>query len=195
MFKKINFKFDNLDIERIKGEQAERYGISTCHLTHFSIKDFDYFKSLHFGKIKFHIMPSFAYYTVIQGETGLPPHIDTGTCVALNCYIEAGNTTTTFYSKRDNTEMNQIKGKNLKENTDFQPPIPGTLDFENLDVLGEFTANDGDSYLIRVDILHGVTAPVGIRSMISYRWYDKINGVNYSFQDILDSIELPNQNT
>ena len=39
MFKKINFKFDNLDIERIKGEQAERYGIPTCYLTHFSLCD------------------------------------------------------------------------------------------------------------------------------------------------------------
>jgi hypothetical protein len=105
MFKKINFKFDNLDIERIKGEQAERYGIPTCHLTHFIIKDFDYFKSLHAGKIKFHIMPSFAFYTTVKGETGLPPHIDTGVTAALNCYIEAGDTTTTFYSKKDNTKM------------------------------------------------------------------------------------------
>ena len=193
MFKKINFKFDNLDIERIKGEQAERYGIPTCYLTHFSIKDFDYFKSLHAGKIKFHIMPSFAFYTTIKGETGLPPHIDTGTSIALNCNIEAGNTTTTFYSKGDNAEMQQVDGE--LENTDLQVPIIGSLDFKNLDVIGEFKANDGDSYLIRVDMLHGVTAPVGVRSMISYRWYDKIYGVSYSFQDILDSIELPNQNT
>lgn len=189
MFNKINFKFDNLDIERIKGEQAERYGIPTCHLTHFMIKDFDYFKSLHAGKIKFHIMPSFAYYTLVEGITGLPPHIDNGTTAALNCYIEAGNTTTTFYAKNDKTKMYQVNGELFDDGEKKTHPITGTVDIKNLDIVGEFTANDGDSYLIRVDMLHGITAPQGVRSMISYRWYD-----NYSFQEILDSIEIPNQN-
>ena len=78
---------------------------------------------------------------------------------------------------------------------DLHVPITGTLDFKNLDVIGEFKANDNESYLIRVDLLHSVTAPVGVRSMISYRWYDKSYGFDYSFQDIIDSIEIPNQKT
>ena len=193
MFKKIDFTFENLDIARLKGEQAEKYGLPTCYLTHFMIKDFDYFRSLHAGKIKFNIMPRFAYYTEIQGTSGLPPHTDTGAMCALNCYIQAGDTTTTFYAKNDKTKMYAVDGE--IDWKDLHVPITGTLDFKNLDVIGEFKANDNESYLIRVDLLHSVTAPVGVRSMISYRWYDKSYGFDYSFQDIIDSIELPNQKT
>lgn len=180
MFQKINLNFKDADVPRLKGELHQKYGNPETKLSNFLLSDWNYFLSLHNGKIKFAIRPHFAYYTEIEGDHYLYPHIDPATTVALNAYINSANSTTTFYKEKEDIKY-KLGNQELDEDDDTLI-VKAFNDFSKLEEVGSFTAQSGEAYLMRVDILHSVSKPEGVRSMITYRWH------THSFEEILNSI-------
>lgn len=182
MYQKINLHFDSLDASRLKGELLQRYGNTQTKLSNFSLSDWEYFLSLHNGKIKFAIRPHYAYYAEVQGDHYLYPHIDPETTVALNYYINTANSTTTFYKEK--VDIEYLKGPEELDEKNSHLIVKAYNDFSKLEEIGSFTAESGEAYLMRVDVLHSVSQPQGVRSMLSWRWH------THSFEEILESITL-----
>jgi hypothetical protein len=184
-FYKLNFKLENIDTLRIKGNLTEKYGPANTKLSHYSIKDFDYFLSLHKNKIKFNIMPAVVWYTEIIGTEEIPPHIDPIDTVALNYYIETANCTTSFYTPLPTAEY-KTTGQEFDGGTQTDEyTVRAVYDLNNLKFESTFTAQPHEAYLLRPDILHSVSNPnSNRRSFISYRW------CTGDFNQILNSIEI-----
>lgn len=183
MFQKINLNFDDLELSKIKGELQQRWGPSKAKYTVYTFADWEYFYSLHHGKINFGIRPHYAYYAEVTGDSYLWPHIDPATTCKLNYYVQTGNCTTTFYKEKDN--VNLLDGPeetDAEKNSQFI--VKASNDFENLDEIGSFLALPGEAYLIRVDLLHSVSQPQGVRNMISWVWH------THTFEEILESIQI-----
>ena len=184
-FCKLNYTLKDIDVSRLKGDLAEKYGPKSTKLSHYRIKDFEYFITLHKNKIKFNIMPAVAWYTEIIGTEEIPPHIDPIDTVALNYYIETAECTTSFYTplltaEYKTTEQEFDGGTQTDEYT-----VRAVYDLSNLKFEGAFTAQPHEAYLLRPDILHSVTNPnSNRRSFISYRWRTG------DFDQILNSIEI-----
>jgi len=184
-FRKLNYDLGDIDISRLKGDPKEKYGPSHTKLTNYAIKDFDYFMSLHKGKIKFAVMPAVAWYTEIEGTAPVNPHIDPLNAAALNYYIQTGDCTTTFYSEPEGTKLEYATSQQEFNEQDLDRTVKGILDPGLLDTIGQFTANTNDAYLMRTDILHSVSTPSTVRKFISYRWNHP-----YSFDQILSGITI-----
>ncbi len=181
MFYKIPLNLNSVDLERIKGQPIQKYGPSNAKLTHYTIADLEYFKSLHVGKIKFHIMPNSVFYTEIQGTEPIPPHVDPDDSVALNYYIDPVGCTTTFYKMPDYDKKYSTSGQDLNPH---DHRIVKSMKFDDLVVNCAFVAQAGEAYLLRPDVYHSVTTPVGIRKFISYRWGD------IDFETVYKSIQI-----
>lgn len=128
----------------------------------YKVNDVDKFMDLLKPNI-FTIMPEI-FYSEFTGSGLVTPHIDKGTTVALNFYIETDNSTTIFY----------------------EGLVPGKLYYENnVKEIGQFIAQPFDCYLLDVSKIHGVQKTTDkTRSMFSFRWDD------YSFQTIVDSLRV-----
>jgi len=184
-FCKLNYSLGDIDVSRLKGDLAEKYGPKNTKLSHYRINDFEYFINLHRNKIKFNILPMVAWYTEIFGTEEIPPHIDPIDTVALNYYIETAGCTTSFY-----TPLPTAKYKTTGQEFDGgiqtdEYTVRAVYDLNNLKFEGAFTAQPHEAYLLRPDILHSVSNPnSNCRSFISYRW--RIG----DFNQILNSIEI-----
>ena len=181
MFYKIPLTLHGIDLERIKGQSIQQYGPKNAKLVHYTISDLEYFKSLHMGKVKFHIMPNSVFYTEIQGTEPIPPHVDPDDSVALNYYLEPAGCVTTFYQmpEQDNTFFTSGQDLNPHDHR-----IVKSMKFDDLVIDCAFTAQAGEAYLLRPDVYHSVTTPVGVRKFISYRWG------NHDFKTIHKSIQI-----
>ncbi len=182
MYQKLNLHFKNLDISRLKGDPQHKYGNPQTKYSTFSLPDWEYFLSLHSGKIKFDIRPHYAYYAEVKGDHYLYPHIDPGSTISLNYYITSANATTSFYKEKENLKY-LTTTEELDENNSHMV-VKAYNDFSKLDQIGYFTPLPGEAYLMRVDVLHAVSQPEGVRSILTWRWH------THTFEEILESIHI-----
>jgi hypothetical protein len=74
------------------------------------------------------------------------PHVDSGVCTVINLYIKSGGYTTDFNIPKDGA-----KKLKLDNQTDGY-----AYNFEDVDTLTSFVAEDGDAYILDVTKLHSV---------------------------------------
>ena len=74
------------------------------------------------------------------------PHIDSGVCTVVNLYLKAGGYTTDFNKPKDGAEP--FKLPNQTTGCAYQ--------FEDVDTIASFVAEDGDAYILDVTKLHSV---------------------------------------
>ena len=74
------------------------------------------------------------------------PHIDSGVCTVINLYLKAGGYTTDFNKPKDGTKP--FKLPNQTTGCAYQ--------FEDVDTIASFVAEDGDAYILDVTKLHSV---------------------------------------
>jgi len=151
MFYKIPLNLKIVDLERIKGQAIQKYGPKDTKLTHYTIADIEYFKNLHIGKVKFHIMPNSVHYTEIEGTEPIPPHVDPDDSVALNYYIDPVGCTTTFYHIPDHNAKFVTSGQDLNP---YDHRIVKSMKFHDLVINCAFTAQAGEAtYLEQMYIM------------------------------------------
>lgn len=181
-FVKLDLHLGQVDLDRIKGTYFEGYG---QHIKHYFIKDKEYFNSLIKTKIKFNIEPKIPLITEITGN-GVDPHVDEHT-VALNYYLEANKSVTTFWDKITGAEGIQVPqhfsdGKLYNNNV----KIYGTKDLKYACAFG---AKAGECFLMNVRKIHSVFKLEQDVDRYAIRW-----GWNdYDFDTILNSIEIINK--
>jgi hypothetical protein len=181
-FAKLDLKLEDIDIDRLKGDYFEGYG---TNFKNFSIKDSDYFNNLTKNKIKFQIEPSVVLITEITGH-GVTPHVDQHT-VALNYYLEADKSITSFWDEKPNIKGNPVPqiyedGKLYNNNAKV---------FEITDLIHacDFSAKKYECFILNVRKIHSVFKLQSTVNRYAIRW----GWENYDYHTILDSIKLLNK--
>lgn len=181
-FVKLDLRLEEVDLDRIKGKYLEGYGTT---FKNYLIKDKEYFNSLIKEKIKFHIEPSLILITEITGD-GIHPHVDQHT-VALNYYLEADKSITTFWDQITEIEGDQIPqhygdGKLYKNNAKV-------YEIKNLKHACAFSAKKGECFLLNVRKIHNVFKLEQNVNRYAIRW----GWEDYDYTTILNSIEILNK--
>ena len=183
MFSKINFKLEDINLDRLKGESFEQYRSYSSTLTSYKILDLDYFISLHKNKIKLQIIPSGVFLIEISGEGDVWPHIDPITTVTLNYYIFPENATTIFYKEKSKNSSYFASNQEIKNSTQTENVGAVAYEFDQVEEYCSFTAQPDEAYLISTSTIHSVKrSNHSTRKFIAYKWSE------YSFDEIKDSI-------
>jgi len=74
------------------------------------------------------------------------PHIDSGVCTVVNLYLKAGGYTTDFNKLKEGAKP--FKLPNQTTGCSYQ--------FEDVDTIASFVAEDGDAYILDVTKIHSV---------------------------------------
>jgi hypothetical protein len=177
-YKKLNFTLPELDLDQIKGDLSNRYEPNFCI---YKIKNENYLNEILSKKISFGIQPRTCLIEVSDHISN--PHIDGVDKVSLNYYLNTGGAITSFYKEKNET-ISPI-GTVMSENLEGISFDIGVKDWRHEDLLmvDQFTAKNGDAYILDVDVIHDVTMPVGIRRYISWRW-------SVDYDTALRSIEI-----
>lgn len=168
MFKKFDVNFDNINLNNLLGSFV---GNSYSRFGQYNIKNHNYLNSLINSKIKFKIEPDHIHVIKIL-PPGISPHTDASNS-SLIIYITAGNDKTYFY-------------KNPYEEG-LRTEIYGTRSYhgkKNMEVIGSFTANEGDCYLIDTHTAHSVEVKNQARYLLRFVW------VKNTFQEIENNINI-----
>lgn len=176
MYKKINFKLDSLDFERLKGNIVTSYGRAPRPvLTYYRLNDPEYLKSLMPEKMFADIPPFQVQLAEIVGSGHLLPHIDHNISACANYYVETNGSTTYFYKKKENGHGFVYPGR----------AAANIFGLDQVDCVDQFVAEANDMYLLNVSKIHSVDSPnPGIRRFISWQW------VNVPFEQVRDSLTL-----
>jgi hypothetical protein len=176
MFKKINFKLDNLDFERLKGSVVTSYGRAPRPvLTYYRLKDPEYLKSLMPAGMFAGIPPLQVQLAEIVGSGHLLPHIDHNISACANYYVETNGSTTHFYKKKEDGQGFAYPGR----------AAANIFTLDQVDCVDQFVAEQNDMYLLNVSKIHSVDSPnPGIRKFISWQWVD------VPFERIRDSLTM-----
>jgi len=105
-------------------------------------------------KIKKYIPEKYRNYfdvtmMIISGPY-IPPHIDDGTLVTMNFYMETSNACTYFHQVKDNITPTIKTLPSQKTTGKF-------FAIEDLETVSQFTANRGEVYLLDVSKIHSVS--------------------------------------
>ena len=163
MFKKIDFKIPAFDFEKLKGRPVSSYSSPNKGpvITYYKINDPEYFQGLLPERMFYRVEPDQIQLTEIVGDGDIPPHFDHDIRTTANYYIETNNSTTYFYNKKPGVVPQNYPGKKTDN----------IFTFDDVEQVDEFTANDGDLYILDVSKIHSVHSPVwGIRRFISFQW-------------------------
>jgi hypothetical protein len=85
------------------------------------------------------------------------PHIDSGVNTVINVYLESGGYQTDFNSPKEGATPFKIPNQTNGE----------CYQFEDVDVLDSFIAEDGDTYILDVTKLHSVHTGAGERKALA----------------------------
>jgi hypothetical protein len=175
----INYhKFDSglvlgHDLEIFKGKKSFNYVSKTSEIAYHNISNIAVLADKFFTKKLFSIEPHLIYYAEITGPGFLDPHIDHSATTVANFYFDSNDSITTFYETTEQTTSKTYD--NMKSG--------GIFDVNTLTAVESFQAKDGESYILNVSKIHGVSSPKsGTRKFINMQWY----GVD--FQTICNSI-------
>jgi len=84
------------------------------------------------------------YLALMEVNTFIPPHIDTGVMSTINFYIKADGCTTQFYDFKDGADKSRVDTKGY------------VYDIKDLEERDSFVAGDGDAYLLDTTQIHAV---------------------------------------
>lgn len=119
----------------------------------------------YFTKRIFGIEPHLIYYAEIPGPGLLNPHRDHGATTVANFYFDSNGSTTSFYRAKSGAGSLNYQGSASVQDHNI-------YDLDDLDEVCNFTAHDGDCYLLNVSEIHGVYSPnAGTRRFINMQWY------------------------
>ena len=174
LYSKINLPKLDIDLNQVKGEYHTHYGRHP-KITYYSIKDTDYLNSLLDQPIC-KIPPSTVFYSDILGAGKLWPHKDHNVSCCINLYFESNNSITYFYKEKEKSEGPwKYPGKESSN----------IYEFEHIECLGNFKADNHEAYLLNVSEIHSVTMPPpGIRRFITWQWRPS----EASYQDVLENL-------
>lgn len=117
--------------------------------------------------------PDNVRWVEIVGEDNVHPHRDHTVQTALNCYFESGAAKTRFWEPHQNAEAHRFPGARSSN----------LYSEEFLSQTSEFTAQDGDAYLLDVSSIHSVEKPPETsRRFIQLTWN------NLGFNEVLERI-------
>jgi hypothetical protein len=175
MFQKLDITLPSIDIKKLQGNKLGGYvGDTIPDFREHVIRDVQYLSNLFEDVIKLTIPPTGANVTVINKDGAIIPHTDV-CATALNFYLEVnGSEITTFY---DNPSKHKIP----------QEEVPGLYfyDIDQLQEIGNFTANLYDCYLLDTHVPHAVSNQSnGSRVLLRFVWLD------HDFNTILKSIKI-----
>lgn len=170
LYKKLDLDLGSVDFERLKGKS---FPFSRSFFE-IQINDWDYLRSILKDRIRFKIRPDRINVTEIT-YPGAHPHVDAWT-VALNYYFNTGSEATNFYKVRED-------GAKSKTHRDPQVLV---YDLEDLEQIGQFSAEVGDCYLLDTKAIHavGVNDPSAVRKIMRITW------LKGSVEEIYESIEI-----
>ena len=176
MYKKINFKLNDLDFERLKGSFVTAYGRAPRPvLTYYRLGDPEYLKSLMPAEMFAGIPPFQVQLAEIVGAGHLLPHVDHNISACANYYVDTNGSTTYFYKRKENTQGYVYPGR----------AAANIFTLDQVERVDQFVAEATDMYLLNVSKIHSVDSPnPGIRRFISWQW------VNVPFEQICNSLTM-----
>ena len=166
MFAKIatNFDFEDFSPKQSKGKLFKQYGaIRYFHASNLPNE---------VNNLARLIQPDSVHWAEIINAKTISPHIDHGITCALNFYVRSDNSTTKFWRPKESAKATAFKGQ--QSNNIFS--------FNDVELVGEFNASDGDAYLLDVTKPYSVHLGNGWRTFIQMSW------VNTSFEFINDRL-------
>ena len=110
---------------------------------------------------------------IISGPS-IPPHIDDSVLMTMNFYMETNNAYTYFYQIKDNITPN-IKTLPAQKTTGK------IFTIEDLEIVSQFKANQGEVYLLDVSKIHSVSAET-----LSYREAYCLQSSILTYADVLE---------
>lgn len=84
------------------------------------------------------------YLALMEVNTFIPPHVDTGVLSTINFYIKSDGCTTQFYDFKPTADKSQVDTKGY------------VYDIKDLDEVDAFVAQDGDAFLLDTTKVHAV---------------------------------------
>ena len=84
------------------------------------------------------------YLALMEVNTFIPPHVDTGVLSAINFYIKSDKCTTQFYDFKPTVDKSRVDTKGY------------VYDIKDLDEADAFVAQDGDAFLLDTTKIHAV---------------------------------------
>jgi hypothetical protein len=121
-----------------------------------------------FGSYSKHFHTSF-----VMIGADVPPHTDIVDSVNINFYVDAGNFTTNFYNSKDNSHRSTYA-----DHGDGH-----VYKIDELEKLGSFIAQTGDVYILNGKVIHGVSSPVGSKSI---RKVLQVSSNDLEYEKVLD---------
>lgn len=170
--KKIDVDLTGLDVSKIKGTRNNNYGPT---FTEYTVINQDYLMQYVNERIHFEIAPEMLIYTTVT-YPGAGPHIDF--CkVALNYYADAFDEETFFFKEKEGYQG--ISHRDIK-----------SYSLDSIEVIDKFIAKKGDCFLLNTHKIHAVKMPATdkVRTIVRFAW------VNYSYDQIVDTIHVRDQN-
>jgi hypothetical protein len=148
-----------------KGSMTIQYGaISYYHVLGFPFP---------FDKLKI-LRPNSIRFVEIVGNNQVNPHVDHSITTALNCYFVAGGAITHFWRPLPTAKPSFFPGASSAN----------LYKTGGLELIGSFTAFDGEAYLLDVTTIHSVERAAGsIRQFIQLAWNTA------SFADVKNRLE------
>lgn len=119
------------------------------------------------------LRPDKVRWVNISGTPWVRPHVDHGLTAAINIYVQAGGAITTFYKKKPNAVAAKFDDTEATANM---------YETDQLEVVGLFTALDGDSYILNNAQIHSVELANPERKFVQMSW------VKRSYQSILEEL-------
>jgi hypothetical protein len=178
MFKKIDLTIEDLDLSRLlDGRLKCDYDV----LAAFEIRDTLYLAEKISSKVIFRIPPFVCHY--IQISNRVNPHVDNvlgDENTSLNYYLSSSASVVSFW-KEKSLLKNQILSLGI--GIDAPGVVRAWDSTDGLELIDQFQANDNEAYLLDTTVIHSVSAPVGVRHILSWRWRE-------DFHTVLDSIQI-----
>lgn len=161
MFHKFNHKFNEFDYNRLRGERQTFFGNPpNPRISYYLIKDLKYFAQISDRPVC-KIMPDTFFLVEIEGAGLLMAHRDHNVSCCINYYFETNDAVTYFHREKEGATAFQYPGRTT---SNVYSPY-------QLNTVGEFTAQDHDVYLLKVDEIHSVYGPKpGTRRFITWQW-------------------------
>jgi len=174
MFKQLNVNFN--PVSYIPTEKKMEYG-KYANNKFFGIQ---YFSVLNVEKEFWGMIPEqyhqFFRLRLMEINTSIPPHTDSGILVTINCYVGTMNARTTFYERNLNASTRQVA--NQTNGYLFDPA--------ELIEVDSFVANEFETWILDVTYPHSIKIPDGMqgkRKAISLQTND------FTYSEVLEMLK------
>ena len=173
MFRKLDLNFSADDFTK-KDDELVRYGVVEDGEFRGIVYNHCALGQKLLSEILARIPPSKANYflpTFMEINREIPPHTDSNVKTVINLYVKTGGYVTDFNVIKDGAKKIKIENQ-----------TNGYLvDFDQVDVVDSFIAEDGEAYILDVTKLHSVHSGKGGRAAIAL-------STNLSFDEVCELV-------